>query len=559
MVKARLVLFIISLIILQENLNGQNLIQDPGFEAVEFVFDGEDTVYQYTHWISLLPFKKHAGSLLIPRYSKIKKRILNNSHLHYWEPFEGDSYLHPGVVYHRNLYQTKLLKPLIPGEKYKISFKYKVLADGYSSSKIESAINKKIGVSFSINDICTPEMIEKFSERTYKFSPQYGLSNFHGDSLWTWQNFEFVFEADKAYQFLHAGNFTRIIESSELGYNPPSGISYRMDLLELIPVDKNTALTLIIDQDSAVDISKHTEMFSNLTSFKIENPDLLKYYSLVSEAENDILNNNIDSAIMLYERAFRTKAPFFRDFRNAQTVLKSAGQSDSSIVKLVRHKSKDGPSQNKILVQKIDSIFQLDLLARNNNFQIGKQDSANHLIVFTLLSQYDLSESTIGINGLMQLDLLLLHLARYEHFSELLVPLRKQVQNGHFDVRPYANLIDHYFEFHFSHSKIESIYLTSAMFPIFTKFLYPDIRADVMRKLNDRRSVIGLERIENQYKKQFYNFKNGYKGYEFYQYFSYYPAEDQCTEEEKMKYIEGEKKLITEFEEKYGTLLIWSK
>src|SRR5690606_723935 len=137
--------------------------------------------------------------------------------------------------------------------------------------------------------------------------------------------------------------------------------------------------------------------------------------------------------------------------------------------------------------------------------RIGAQDSSNHNFVLQVLQNNVISEQNIGITGMMNLEIILLHLSRYKHFSELIPMLAAQVSQGNFNNRTFATLLDGYYEYHISRSKTNSRYLTQSIYPIFSKFLLPEWDAEYILEIDKRRAAIGLEGIQDQYRKQFYN------------------------------------------------------
>lgn len=296
-----------------------------------------------------------------------------------------------------------------------------------------------------------------------------------------------------------------------------------------------------------------------LPDFEIKDSAVLEYYALINAAEASILDSNFVAAMDHYLNAFKIRYPYWRDNRNAKTVLKYAETKDSLLTKEFLKLTRPFKTDNQI-THPIDSIFRLDQDARQHSKEkIGTQDSSNHQFLLSVLKNNQISEQTIGINCMTHLDIILLHLSRYSHFAELIPLLADQVSQGNFNNRAFAGLVDGYYGYHIKQSKTASLYLTQSIYPIFTKFLLPKLEPEHTPEINKRRALIGLEAVEDQYKKQFYNFKYGYKEYEFYQFFTWFPAEEFCTEEEKISYLEREKTMVKEFMEKEKNLIIWTK
>src|SRR5690606_275090 len=141
-------------------------------------------------------------------------------------------------------------------------------------------------------------------------------------------------------------------------------------------------------------------------------------YTLINDAEASILDSNFVEAMDHYLNAFKIKYPFFRDYRNAKTVLKYADTKDSQLNKQFIELTKRDRENISLLSLQIDSLFKLDQQARSNKEgKIGTQDSFNHNFVLQVLKNNVISEQSIGITGMMNLEIILLHLSRYKHFS----------------------------------------------------------------------------------------------------------------------------------------------
>lgn len=212
----------------QTRLPAQNIVPDPGFELVTRFYDGKDTVFTYKYWKSLL-YSKQPSPDGIPIFSVYSKRKPYDRFLNFWVPYEGDSYMFSYYVYLRNLFQTTLIEEMERGQVYKINFKYKVLAHGFSKQKREDSINDKIGVMFTSKDMSDSTGIAAIKNMKKVLRPQISIQSFLADSISTWQDFTYYFKADKVYQFLIIGNFQKLIESYELKNVPLTGISYRID------------------------------------------------------------------------------------------------------------------------------------------------------------------------------------------------------------------------------------------------------------------------------------------------------------------------------------------
>lgn len=538
-------------------LNAQNFIQDPGFEDVSIYFDGEDSVYQYKHWQSLLPFKKKT-SRGRPIYSRYVKQAQNQRYNYFWSPYEGDALFFAHYNYQRNLYQTKLKLPLEVGRRYKVSFMYKVLADFYSNTKVENSINGKIGVQFTASDMNTPERAAKYFDQSNHFQPQFAVEDYDANNNnFIWVPFEYVFEAQHPYQYLTVGNFTRILETHE---SPPGnvikGVTYRIDNVDVHQVEDTVSLTI---KDKNRRPAANPLPGDSLHFNKKLDEGLMRYYNLVTKAENFMLDQIYDSSYYCYKAAFQYKWPYSRDHRNAKTVQQLLANSRPKILSDSLVPVEENPKIDKVASRQLDSIFQLDQSVRIEGADIAVQDSLNYLSVTKLLESKVLSEKTIGINSMRNFEIILLHLSRYPNFINLLNTLYKSVLSGALDNKQFASLADSYYVNFWSESHMDKFYHTSTAYPIFQQFVIPYMQDNLEVKINTKRALIGLERLEDQYKKQFYNFKYGYKDFEFYQFFSYFPSEESCTEEEKVTYLENEKVMVKELNLQYENLIIWSK
>jgi hypothetical protein len=537
------------------SINAQNLIPDPGFEEVEFVFDGKDTVFQFLYWSSLLSFKKFS-SKGFPSYSKYLSQANNSESNYFYSPYEGDALFMPTYNWHRNLFQTKLTEPLQVGKKYRISFKYMIMAAYYSKNKIEKSVNGKIGIHLSINDLNNETQIAKYVDQSNPFKPMFGINNYNADNNFLWLDFEYIFEAESPFRFITIGNFTRLLDPIELAPGPVvKGVTFKIDNVNLTKVEDDVPLSPLFSEKINIETNPQLFKFSTKSSFG----GFVKLYNQhVSKAEDFIILNNIDSTLFYYKEAFKQKSPDFKDYRNANKVLAlSKSDSHEETGNIFEYTSKS--NLDKLAANQIDSLFKLDQKARHNNIGIAAQDSANYLFLNALFYSKTISEQTIGINGMRNLEVILLHLSRYAFFEELIPVLIKQVEKGNFDNRQFASLVDSYYSNVISGDIFETYYYTTSAYPIFTQFVIPELDPDSIKVINERRSLIGLESLESQYQKQFYNFKYGYRDYEFYQFFTFFPAEEFCTEEEKMLYLEKEKEMVEELKQKYQNLIIWSK
>lgn len=534
----------------------QNLIPDPGFGEVEFVFDGKDTVFQFLHWSSLLSFKKYSTKKGFPSYSKYLSQAKNSKSNYFYSPYEGDALFMPTHNWHRNLFQTKLTEPLQVGKKYRISFKYMILAAYYSKNKVEKSVNGKIGIHLSINDLNNEAQIAKYDDQSNPFKPMFGINNYNADNNFLWLDFEYIFEAESPFQFMTIGNFTRLLEPIELAPGPvEKGVTFKIDNVSLTKVEDDVPLSPLFSEKIKIETNPQQFKFSTRSSI---GGFVQLYNQHVSKAEDFIIQSNIDSALFYYKEAFKQKSPEFKDYRNANKVLATSltgmHQEPHSLFQYNNSSNTD-----KIAANQIDSIFNLDQKARHNNLGIAAQDSANYLFLNALFCSKTISEQTIGFNKMQNVNIILLHLSRYAYFESTLDILYKEVLKGNFDNRQFASLVDSYYSNTISGDRIESYYYTTSAYPLFTQFIISELDPDLVKEVNERRRHIGLESLENQYRKQFYNFKHGYEDYEFYQFFSYYPAEEFCTEDEKAKYLEREKDKVAELKQQYEQLIIWSK
>ena len=540
-------------------LDAQSLIHDPGFEEVEFMFDGKDTIYVYTHWQSLLPFSKKSffGH---PKYSKYELRTDSKSAKDAWKPYEGDSQFIAQHLNLKNLYQTKLVRPLKKGKCYKLTFMYRIIAKMMTKEQIESRVNHKVGGRFTVNSLYSEENLTKFLSNDFKYPPHFTIDDFTADSISKWMEFVYEFTADMPYEYLTIGNFLPIARTGAEAALPYKGVSYRIDLVSLIETDsQESSISELTSIEYSYDLVDNVEPNEFTINTQLS-ASASSYYRRVFNAESFILDGRSDSAIRSYISAFEYQKPKFREYQNVKSIEKKEEVSDTKILSsLVKQLFLPKPELID-LSQKIDSIFRLDQDIRSTDFSnVPSQDSANLMFLLSHVDNNDISEHSIGINSMRNLEVLLLHLSRYSFFEALIPILVKQVENGNFDNRQFASLVDSYYSNTISGDRIESYYYTTSAYPLFTQFVIPVLDPNLMEEINIRRHRIGLESLEDQYRKQFYNFKYGYRDFEFYQFFSYFPTEEFCTEEEKAKYLEKEKDKVAELKQQYAQLIIWSK
>jgi len=559
----KLILIFFSL--LPQIIQTQNLVIDGGFEDVTLLLnESGEQIYRYNKWMSLLPLKHRTknGAPYFPEFLK-RKRTNDNKIIRYYTPYEGNCFLecfHPSL---RNLYQNKLIRNIHKDSIYKISFKLKVISDFYLKNKVEKSINGKIGVWFttkSLNDSISRKIL---MNPKIKLIPSVVVDNYSYDCEEKWISFSEIWKADKDYKYIIIGNFEKIIRGDEIGYYVIKGVTYDIDNLKVIEINSNTSLK--IGEETITDCSQIKEnikdgkdsfLYPEFNKTIPFDSTVNEYYSLIQKAEESIINNDFSIAISLYFKAFNIKKPYFEDYFNLKNLLNSDTGSYKIELDSLRSFNYSFGCINKNVCSQIDSIFRLDQHCRMKNDSIALQDSSNFEFLKHLYeSDESISEISIGHNSMNRLNTLLLHHSRYKFFKLMLNYLYRETRNGNFRNRDFAFLIDSYVKFNNTLND-ESYYCTDCAIPIYTKFVIPKMDSSKIGIYNSRRKAIYIEPLSDQYKKQYYNFKNGYNLFNFYTFFTMFPTDPSIPDSQKLKFIEQEKKIISKLKAKYGEIEI---
>jgi hypothetical protein len=561
---SRIVYIIFLVFIYAINTFSQNLVIDGGFENITLSIVDEKEFYNYNKWISLTPIDHitRNGAPFFPEYIKRSKNK-GSKKIAYYTPFEGNSYLTCIVANVRNLHQGRLIKPIKAGCIYKISFNLKVISDYYSKNKVEKSINGKIGVWFttkSLNDSISRKVL---MNPKIKLIPSVVVDSYSYNCEEQWISFSEVWKADKDYKYIIVGNFEKIISGNEIGYHIIKGVTYRIDNLKVEKlldnkkyiIGKEIISDCVNDDSESIeyDIFK-TPVFENNVTI---DENLRSYYKIIHEAEQAIIESNYLQASHLYLEAFKYRKPFFKDYFNLKNILKLDTLVNKEMIQILAAKKYRFNPEDTMLYNKIDSIFSLDQASRNSNNSIKTQDSLNNVFLVKLYSKKTkLNERTIGANGITKLITILLHLSRYKSFDKLDEYLFQATLDGDFRNRDFAFLVDSYVKNNSILDKSQSYYCTDCAIPIFSKFIIPPIDSLSLIKYNNNRKSIYLEQVNEQFNKQYYNFKNGYELVNFYEIISMFPTEKSIPESQKHKFLNQENKIIEELKQKYGKIEI---
>ena len=536
----------------------QDLVIDGGFEDVSILVDSsKDEVIRYNKWISLTPVPHwtRSGAPYFPNYLKRRKGasdVIDEDYV----PFAGQCYMACFNFTLRNLHQGRLRKKVKKGRTYKVSFKVKVISDYYGRDKVEQSINGKIGVMFTTKSLNSPKILPTLRNHHIELKPSVVLDEYSFDCEEQWITFSELWKADKDYSHIIVGNFVDIIKSYEIGLGYLKGVLYELDNLSVVEVSSFDETR--IGKDS---VSNCTELTSKQQDFRLSSrvefdSTLYHYYNLVQEAESSIIDKQYTAAGSLYWKAFQLKKPFSIDYFNFYFLLKlDTINNKNYLVKLRDRKLRYGSNAN--LRNQIDSILYLDQKCRMDGSGIERQDMANALFLIDLYRRgVDLSEDVIGHSGMERLIVVLLHLSRYEQFGQIKDYLYSLTRKGKFYNRDFANLIDSYVK---NNTQQISFYYTESAFPIFTKFVIPQLDSALLAQIDRDRKSVYLENLEEQYQKQFFNFNNGYENFNFGTFFTILPGEEFASPAERKEYLLQEEEMIQDMKKKYEHITIKEK
>ncbi len=214
----------------------QNLIKDPGFESVYLYKKGKREHFAYKDWtfLSIIPMNTWAGA---PDFSEYKSRSTADKITYsYFTPYSGNSYLSSVYAIEKNIYQGKLIQPLIKGRKYKFSCQYMFGGDIMSTKLIEQNLNYNMGVLFTKNDMSDSASIKKLnSDVELPKHISINTYNYKRDNN-KWKYFESEFEAVDNYEYILIGSFQKLMDKSPFPPNVNYGIGFRFDELTLVEI-----------------------------------------------------------------------------------------------------------------------------------------------------------------------------------------------------------------------------------------------------------------------------------------------------------------------------------
>ena len=194
--------------------------------------------------------------------------------------------------------------------------------------------------------------------------------------------------------------------------------------------------------------------------------NLKNYYKYVAVAENFIMSEQYDSAVIYYENAFKNKDfPFGDDLENAAFCESKLPQPSLERCKYYIEKGiskwylkkklemdttlmSNFVSEDLFVPEIYDTVRGMrnrDQFARIVEYStMPKVDSANIAIYKELLKTFDLLDERIVRHSLGDLGLLFIHWLDYTDFRAFITPLMlKAVQDGRYDARLFAKQMDY--------------------------------------------------------------------------------------------------------------------
>ena len=582
------------LLIFLSIINGQNLVKDPGFESVYLYTKDKHEHFAYKDWTSLsgIPMLPWNGA---PDYKVYKVRSTQEFIAkEKFKPHNGNSYLSSIYTIEKNLYQGKLLAPLIKGKKYKISLFYKFGGDLLPAKVINDNLNHNMGILFSKYDMSDSSSIKKLNNEKIILPKHVSINtyNYRADNG-KWKFFETEFNAEDNFSYIILGSFKKLRDKSPFPPTVSYGISWRIDDLYISEITENANKSY---QINSTDLPVSMEIVKPI-SFDYDrlptNDSISKYYHFVNKAEELIIDHQYFKALNEYSSAFRYKAPFMQDYLNAWKIVQDYHVYDSlSFYNLIEgsfkgrsninfHKVKidylikNDSSFNKpyvrwirnnfntddvrlaithdsILIKKINFLFDRDQNARISGKGIYTADSLNWIELREILKiQPELSELNLG-NSMRWFEELCHHLVRYPH-KELLDALYVLTMKGHFNNRLFVNLVDYYCYYNHSPKIEDQFYLSNIAMVLNTAYLIPRIDKKLLSEVNIRREKIYLEDVVRQQRKQLFYYRN----MELY-FFMYLFISHADEGEEKLLKVKDEG-YINDFRNEFGEPIIMLK
>ncbi len=233
----KFLIFFISLILLSESANTQNLIKDPSFESVYLFQEGKREYFAYQDWKSLskIPMKSWSGA---PDYSEYLSRSSEEYiSKEYFKPYKGNSYLSSIYTIERNLYQGKLIIQIQKGKKYKLTVYYKFGGDIISTKIITDNLNRNMGVLFTKYDLSDSLSIRKLNDLEVTIPKLISINTYdHKKDNNKWKYFESEFIAEDDYDYIVIGSFGKLMDKSPFPPTVNYGVSWRFDELSLVEI-----------------------------------------------------------------------------------------------------------------------------------------------------------------------------------------------------------------------------------------------------------------------------------------------------------------------------------
>ena len=326
--------------------------------------------------------------------------------------------------------------------------------------------------------------------------------------------------------------------------------------------------------------------------------DISEYYKYVNKAEMAIVKGDYKNASDLYYKAFEKHYPLFEDLLNSNKIDKKLAfdsvkfqkqiilwrkisyttttakeflqgvysfypELDSNLVLSYEHiidTVKFVARRNDKLKKQIDSLYKKDQDIRINRVsrsEFIKADSSNYYELLSLIENNTVNFNTVGVNSMQNIYTMLYHQSRY-NFTEWIPVIYKQVLNGNFPNKKFAELIDNHLLFNFSSNLDSSAFAYKYGYALYDKYIIPQgvISQQNIEKINKRRAKIMLDDIISQQKKQVWNFRNGLD-ISLYSFFSLIDVSLEPSKEEIQQAKEQRNNYINKLKRKYKKLLIF--
>ena len=326
-----------------------------------------------------------------------------------------------------------------------------------------------------------------------------------------------------------------------------------------------------------------------------------EYYENIRLAENSIVKKDTTQAIRYYVQAFDHKSAFFYDYINAwrlynkkpiidslvllslykqrrlrygadfnleesfDRLIKENPQLNTSFLQYWRKNKtiQSFPFNNKldtILIKQIKAMVKAEQDPRMHRGKFTNIDSANLYQIVELYKKYgDITEQMVGMEGLQNIDIMLLHISRYK-LPQWIPIITDQVLKGNYSNKWYAEKIDSYIQNNISYEKESTCFYYNGGFPLLNKYLLlKEANKEFIEKVNERRAKFFLDSYQEQQSKQLWTFRNGPDLF-IYQFFSYGGVFPGATQKDIDQAQKEQDKFIVDFGLKHGNdFLIFNK